>query len=194
MSVQTVFGSLGVARPLFGLEKIQGSGQEAGKQLDGQQVAGKQVTNKQRRKQAKAEKRANLQVVSSTNTAGASMAMRITGCAVLGIGVIFGLIAFHVVLSQGQFRLAELQNSAAAKQAEYQRLRLQVAELEAPATVASVAQNRLGMVVPSSVTAVTPKAADMPRGLPVTQSATASNTEFENWMTVKPHVSLSLSE
>ncbi|MDP9072231.1 MAG: hypothetical protein M3N68_13310 [Actinomycetota bacterium] len=81
----------------------------------------------------------------------------ITVLVVIAVGVgLFALVASHVVLTQGQFRLDRLQARAAAEQARYERLRLQVAELEAPERVVAAAQERLGMVPPPGVTYLSP--------------------------------------
>lgn len=69
---------------------------------------------------------------------------------------LFGLVTSHVVLTQGQFRLERLRERAAGEQARYERLRLQVAELESPARVVAAAHERLGMVPPPGVTYLSP--------------------------------------
>ena len=63
-----------------------------------------------------------------------------------------GLVALHVLIAENQFRLDQLQQTAASQQESYERLRLQVAELEAPARIVSEAEGRFGMVQPGSVT------------------------------------------
>lgn len=63
-----------------------------------------------------------------------------------------GLVALHVLIAENQFRLDQLQQTAASEQESYERLRLQVAQLEAPARIVSEAQGRFGMVQPGSVT------------------------------------------
>ncbi|HTT89323.1 MAG TPA: hypothetical protein VMF65_07180 [Acidimicrobiales bacterium] len=84
---------------------------------------------------------------------------------VLGIAsaaaVCLALVALHVLIAENQFRLDNLQQQAAADQASYERLRLQVAQLEAPARIVSQAEGKLGMVQPASVTYLpaTPSAA-----------------------------------
>ena len=45
--------------------------------------------------------------------------------------VLFGLVAFHVVLTEGQLQLDRLQQRATDQRDEYDHLRLQVAQLEA---------------------------------------------------------------
>jgi cell division protein FtsL len=103
---------------------------------------------------------------------------------VAGAGVIvafvavFGLVGIHVLLAQGQFRLAHLQGQADDAQARYIRLRLEVAQLESPERIVAAAQERLGMVAPSSVTYLTPTGATAgpaghpPEGPGVTRAGT----------------------
>jgi hypothetical protein len=69
---------------------------------------------------------------------------------------LFGRVAFHVVLTEGQLRLDRLENRVADQQARYERNRLRVAELESPERVTRVAQERLGMVPPPGVTYLSP--------------------------------------
>ena len=70
--------------------------------------------------------------------------------------VLFGLAGIHVLLTEGQFRLGRLQGQADDAQAQYVRLRLQVAELESPQRIVAEAQERLGMITPSALTYLTP--------------------------------------
>ncbi len=83
---------------------------------------------------------------------------RLLACSVAAVAVacVLGLVVSHVALAQGQFRLERLQEKAAEEQAHYERLRLQVAQLESPSRVVAVAQERLGMVAPPSVTYLSP--------------------------------------
>jgi len=62
------------------------------------------------------------------------------------------LVAVHALIAENQFALNQLQDQAATAQAAYQKLRLQVAQLEAPARIISVAEGQLQMVQPGSVT------------------------------------------
>jgi cell division protein FtsL len=75
---------------------------------------------------------------------------------VLGISgaaaVCLALVGLHVLIAENQFRLDNLQSQAATEQAQYEKLRLQVAQLEAPARIVSEAEGRLGMVQPATVT------------------------------------------
>lgn len=99
---------------------------------------------------------------------------------------LFGLVAANVVLTQHQFALETLEEKAAAEQARYERLRLQVAELEAPERIVATAQERLGMVPPATVTYLSPTG-------PSTQAPTASGVMDDSapgtWSRVKPHLS-----
>lgn len=72
---------------------------------------------------------------------------------------LLGLVASHVVLTQGQFRLDVLRTRTASEQERYERLRLKVAELESPSRIVAAAQERLGMVPPPSVTYLSPTGA-----------------------------------
>lgn len=80
----------------------------------------------------------------------------------VSVGVLvslFGLVASHVMLTQGQFRLDTLRARTATEQDRYERLRLKVAELESPSRIVAAAQERLGMVSPPSVTYLSPTGA-----------------------------------
>jgi cell division protein FtsL len=76
--------------------------------------------------------------------------------AAMTVAAVFGVVITHVVLAQEQFRLAHLQSKAAAEQAKNEQLKLEVAQLQSPARVVSAAEQRLGMVPPSSVTYLVP--------------------------------------
>jgi cell division protein FtsL len=94
---------------------------------------------------------------------------------------VFGVVVAHVLLTQRQFRLDGLEQKAATEEARYERLRLQVAELEAPDRVIAAAQ-QLGMVPPATVTYVSSTRA--------TPTATRDNLPANDgeWATVKPHL------
>ena len=74
--------------------------------------------------------------------------------------VLFGLVVFHTVLLKNQQRLDQLDRDVRDAQAQYQQLRLQVAELEAPQRIIDVATTKLGMVPPDGTTYLTPAAGD----------------------------------
>lgn len=69
------------------------------------------------------------------------------------LAVAFGLVGLHVVIAEEQFHLDKLQQEASNAQAKYEKLRLSVAQLEAPARIVSVAEGH-GMQQPGSVTYV----------------------------------------
>ncbi|MCL6092024.1 MAG: hypothetical protein M1435_03630 [Actinobacteria bacterium] len=67
------------------------------------------------------------------------------------VAVGFGLVALHVVIAEVQFKLDSLQQKAASYQERYEKLRLSVAEDEAPARIVRVATES-GLRQPASVT------------------------------------------
>ena len=81
------------------------------------------------------------------------------GVLVLVFVVLFALAASQAVLAQNQQRLDRLERDVADEQARYQRLRLQVAELESPGRIVRAAQERLGMVPPPGTTYLSPSGA-----------------------------------
>ncbi len=107
---------------------------------------------------------------------------------------LFGVVVFHVVLTQNQFRLDSLQNDALDRQARYDRLRLDVAELESPDRIVADAQ-RLGLVTPDKVTYLAP----VIDGQPASSAADAASrirpsddpagaAAGTGWSVVKPHL------
>jgi cell division protein FtsL len=80
------------------------------------------------------------------------------GAVGLGVSVAFALVYLHVVLAQRQFKLDRLTTQVQQEQATYQKLRLQVAELNSPQHIIATAEGQLGMVQPSGVTYLTPAA------------------------------------
>jgi cell division protein FtsL len=73
------------------------------------------------------------------------------------VAVVFGLVYMHVVLAQRQFAIDRLDSKVQAQQAQYQNLRLLVAQLGAPQNIIATAEGQLGMVQPASVSYLTPK-------------------------------------
>lgn len=88
--------------------------------------------------------------------------------------LVFGVVVAHVLLMQGQFQLQELEGRATAAQSEFDRLRLEVSELESPERIVATAQDRLGMVAPEKVTYLAPSTD--PAAMPVVHEATAFAT------------------
>ena len=104
----------------------------------------------------------------------------LAAASVLAVLGLLGVASLHVVLTQGQFRLERLDARARQEQDRYERLRLEVAELESPARVVAAAQQRLGMVPPPGVTYLQPK-----RAASVTRTNPAG---AQDWRQVKPHL------
>lgn len=115
------------------------------------------------------------------------------GVSVLLCAGLFGVVAFHVVLTQGQLELDQLHDTADAQQALYDRNRLLVAELESPERIVKVAQERLGMVPPPDVTYLSPTGikVDVP-GSKATAARTAKagddDSTATSWPAVKAHL------
>jgi cell division protein FtsL len=80
------------------------------------------------------------------------------GGAGIAIAVSFGLVYLHVVMAQRQFRLDDLNAKVSQEQAQYQQLRLQVAQLDSPQQIIYTAEGKLGMRQPTSVTYLSPPA------------------------------------
>jgi cell division protein FtsL len=110
---------------------------------------------------------------------------------VVGVAVaalcLFGVVVFHVVLTQNQFRLDALQDQALQRQADYDRLRLQVAELESPDRIVADAQQRLGMVPAPKVTYLAPTIEE-PTGATDAAPAEGDLAAGSSWSVVKPHL------
>ncbi|MBW3555597.1 MAG: hypothetical protein KY454_01535 [Actinobacteria bacterium] len=122
---------------------------------------------------------------------------------VAGALCLFGVVVAHVVLTQNQFRLDQLRARSASQQADYDRLRLQVAELESPRRIVADAQQRLGMVTPPKVVYLAPtpeqpgEGAVAPAGPAATAGthalapaagSDAAGSTAGGWSTVKPHL------
>ena len=89
------------------------------------------------------------------------------------------LVALHVLIAENQFRLDVLQQKASTEQASYEKLRLQVAQLEAPARIVSQAEGRLGMVQPATVTYL-PATTSTPATTAATTATTASGAKGQH--------------
>ena len=111
----------------------------------------------------------------------------LTLLAVLLVGAgLLGVVASHVALAQGQLRLQRLEAHAAEEQARYERLRLQVAELESPTRIVSAAQERLGMVPPPGVTYLSPSGPVDDKAAPGRAVAGSSEAAaMDDWSNVK---------
>ncbi|HEY8546639.1 MAG TPA: hypothetical protein VIL36_16380 [Acidimicrobiales bacterium] len=69
---------------------------------------------------------------------------------------LFLVAVSHAVLIEGQVRLDELEKDVAAEQAEYEDLRVELADLESPARIQAAAAE-MGMVPPEETTWLTPE-------------------------------------
>jgi cell division protein FtsL len=101
---------------------------------------------------------------------------------------LFGVVSAHAVLTQGQLQLEQLSARAAEAEARFQRLRLQVAELESPQRIVAVAQQRLGMVPPPGVTYLSPTGAtagELARSTPRATPKPATGPDHGAWGAVK---------
>ena len=97
-----------------------------------------------------------------------------------GAAMCLALVALHVLMAENQFGMDRLQQQVTAQQSVYEKLRLEVAELEAPARIIGLAEGRLGMAQPASVTYLpaisasgTPRASRSGHGRPGAQPARA---------------------
>lgn len=93
----------------------------------------------------------------------------IAACAVL-----FGPVCTHVLLTQGQAELDQLEARAADAEAAHQRLQVEVAELESPARIVPAARERLGMIPPPVVVYLTPGAPRVTAPSPATNPSTTT--------------------
>lgn len=77
--------------------------------------------------------------------------LAVAGAALLVVVAALGLVYLHVLGAERQFTLNSLQSQVTKAQQTYNDQRLQVAQLEAPGRIVSVAQGQLGMVPPPNV-------------------------------------------
>ncbi len=84
--------------------------------------------------------------------------LRLTTVAAVGLAlvVLFGLVGFQALIVRHQSTLDDLDGRIAAATTTNQRLRLDVAELEAPERIRAVALLQLGMIEPEVVTYLEP--------------------------------------
>ena len=99
---------------------------------------------------------------------------------------LFGVVVFHVLLTQNQFRLDKLQEQSLERQADYDTLRLQVAELESPDRIIAAART-LGMVTPPKVTYLAPTVEETGGAADAARAEATAGRE-SSWSTVKPHL------
>jgi cell division protein FtsL len=166
-------------------------------------------------REQKEEQRRHLQLVQNQARRRAGRRRLLVVLTIVCVAVVgLALVGLHVLIAENQFKLDNLQQQAATEQASYEKLRLQVAELEAPARIVSQAEGRLGMVQPASVTylpALTAASTKSPKSAqarnvvgkkasdahsptsvvsdpPTTGTVTAPQGDSD-WPTVKPYLS-----
>jgi cell division protein FtsL len=76
--------------------------------------------------------------------------------AAAAVVVAFGLVYLRVIAAQRQFTLDNLNRQVTQQEATYDRLQLQVAQLNAPDRIVRYAESKLGMVPSTSVTILSP--------------------------------------
>jgi len=104
---------------------------------------------------------------------------------VLTVASLMALAGTHAMLVSNQVRLDALELEAAEAQAHHQALRLEVATLEDPARVLSMATERLGMVPPEVITYLPPVDPDHEQPLPVPEAPDNASGALP-WGAVKP--------
>lgn len=120
--------------------------------------------------------------------------MRVAGMVLAAavIVLLFAAVAMHVVLTQNQFRLTQIDSEAASQQTHYQQLRLQVDGLSSPERILGIAEGKLGMVPPATVTYLRPASATSgPQAGTGYQGGPAPATPPAGWSTVKPELAAS---
>ncbi len=98
---------------------------------------------------------------------------------------LFAIAIAQTVLVQGQIRLDSLDDQLSVEQAQYQKLRTSVAEMESPARVVAAAQG-LGMVAPDALVYLQPDAAKHTAGVGSAAATAASTAVGTDWSAMKP--------
>ena len=136
-----------------------------------------------------------LRVVPEAVTARARRLSRLfTGLAAVAVCFgLFGVIGVHVMLAQGQGEVARLSAEVEEHEAQQQRLRLQVAELESPNRVTGAAR-ALGMVTPSTVVSLAPASLDDPPPTTVPSPRATTTTTVATTTTTTPTTTTSTGD
>jgi cell division protein FtsL len=103
---------------------------------------------------------------------------------------LFLVAVSHAVLIEGQVRLDELEKDVAAEQAEYEDLRVELADLESPARIQAAA-SEMGMVPPAETTWLTPEDPVAPTGGEGAEAEAGSEAEDSpdtSYTDVKPYL------
>ena len=108
-----------------------------------------------------AEPRAGrLAAVGATLRSGNALGRVGTLAAVALFVCVFGVVVFQTLLVQGQARLDSLAKHRTAEELRARELHRQLADLNAPGRIVSVAREKLGMVAPTDVGYLVPAADD----------------------------------
>ena len=104
---------------------------------------------------------------------------------------VFVAVAFHVALAQSEFQLNRLSAATAVAQRDYERARLEVADLGSPARIMAGA-TELGMVYAPNRRVVSlaadASAAPPSSGDETSEPGTDSSQPASDWRKVKPHL------
>ena len=98
------------------------------------------------------------------------------------LGAPFALVLVHIELTANQLRLTSLQSRGDQAQQTYEKLQLQVAQLESPARVVATAQ-QLGMVTPTTIHYLTASPGTVDAH--ATDAATSGGPGVDGWATAK---------
>ena len=94
----------------------------------------------------------------------------------------FALVLVHVELTAGAIQLTSMQRKGDDAQTSYEKLRLQVAQLESPTRIVADAQG-LGMVTPTSIAYLNPTV--IPASPPSQTSSSPSGPGVGTWSEAK---------
>jgi hypothetical protein len=97
-------------------------------------------------------------------------------------GSLVAVVAFHVVVAQGQLDIDRIEQQTQVQQERYQELRALVARQSSPEEITGRAAN-IGLVEASGPPTAVPGPPDLPSPPP---ASTPSTTD--GWETVKPHL------
>ena len=110
----------------------------------------------------------------------------VVAAAVLAVASLIALAGTHAMLVSNQIRLDALEQQAAEAQARHQALRLEVAMLEDPARVVSIATEHLGMVEPDVITHLKPVDLTQEDPSPPSPAQAEAASAALSWSAMKP--------
>ena len=136
-------------------------------------------------KPAKKQPRADLRIVDRPRR-GALVTTAFVVAALFG--VLFALVVFHTVMLESQQRLDRLDDDVSAAQSHYEKLRLEVAQLEAPQRLVDAATQKLGMVPAAGTVYLTPSTPAPTTTTPAPGDANDAAPQANEWPKVKPYL------